>query len=173
MASIIKVDQIQTAAGGTPTAADLGINTTGNVIRTVSGAIATSQQTNTTTTFTNLGDGISITPTSSSSKFVVMLHVMASLATANVQDNEVEFRIVKDIGGSITELQKNTHRVYAYDASGVYVQSSVNWIVYDDPSTTSQITYRLQGRSVKNSVGAQILGEVSSGNMWIVQEIAG
>ena len=33
MTSIIKVDQIQTAAGATPTAADLGINTTGSVLK--------------------------------------------------------------------------------------------------------------------------------------------
>ena len=173
MASIIKVDQIQTAAGGTPTAADLGINTSGGVIQTVSGVIATSQDTNTSTTYANLGNGISITPTESSSKFVVMLHVMASNSGGQNQDNELMYRIVRDIGGTITELQVNTHRCYDYGGSGVYLQSSNNWILYDDPATTSTITYRLQGKSVKNNAGAQILGEVSSGNMWIVQEIAG
>lgn len=34
MTSILKVDQIQTAAGGVPTAADLGINTSGTVLKT-------------------------------------------------------------------------------------------------------------------------------------------
>ena len=34
MASIIKVDTIQTAAGGTPTAADLGLNVSGSLITT-------------------------------------------------------------------------------------------------------------------------------------------
>jgi len=34
MTSIIKVDQIQTAAGGTPTAGDLGLSVTGSVIAT-------------------------------------------------------------------------------------------------------------------------------------------
>lgn len=37
MTSIIKVDQIQNAAGGVPTAGDLGINTTGTVLEQVSG----------------------------------------------------------------------------------------------------------------------------------------
>ena len=36
MTSIIKVDQIQTASGSTPTAADLGINVTGSVLQVVS-----------------------------------------------------------------------------------------------------------------------------------------
>jgi|SaaInlV_125m_DNA_1040241.scaffolds.fasta_scaffold54706_2 hypothetical protein len=35
MTSIIKVDQIQTAAGGVPTAGDLGLNTTGTVLQVV------------------------------------------------------------------------------------------------------------------------------------------
>ena len=35
MTSIIKVDQIQTAAGAVPTAADLGINVTGSVVQVV------------------------------------------------------------------------------------------------------------------------------------------
>ena len=36
MTSIIKVDQIQLANGSTPTAADLGINTTGSVLQVLS-----------------------------------------------------------------------------------------------------------------------------------------
>ena len=35
MTSIIKVDQIQNAAGGVPTAGDLGVNTTGTVLQVV------------------------------------------------------------------------------------------------------------------------------------------
>ena len=35
MTSIIKVDQIQNAAGGVPTAGDLGLNTTGSVLQVV------------------------------------------------------------------------------------------------------------------------------------------
>ena len=37
MTSILKVDTLQTAAGGVPTAGDLGINTTGTVLEQVSG----------------------------------------------------------------------------------------------------------------------------------------
>ena len=35
MTSIIKVDQIQTAAGSTPTAADLGVNISGSLLQVV------------------------------------------------------------------------------------------------------------------------------------------
>ena len=37
MTSIIKVDQIQTAAGGVPTAGDLGLNTTGTILEHIEG----------------------------------------------------------------------------------------------------------------------------------------
>ena len=44
MTSIIKVDQIQTAAGATPTASDLGINSTSTSMPT--GAVLQVKQTN-------------------------------------------------------------------------------------------------------------------------------
>jgi hypothetical protein len=64
MASILKVDTIQTAAGGTPTAADLGLNVSGGVLQVVgNGSNALTDISNTfawnnivTVTFTAKGD---------------------------------------------------------------------------------------------------------------------
>jgi hypothetical protein len=77
MTSIIKVDQIQTAAGGVPTASDLGIDTAGTVLehlegycdgRTVGGVVfpTVSSWTNfATATFTDVaGSTIAYTPPS-------------------------------------------------------------------------------------------------------------
>ena len=81
MTSIIKVDQIQTASGATPTAADLGINTAGTVLQVKS------------TTLTNrhsisgygdvdvgadIGLNVIITPKSSSSQFLITVNVGAA-----------------------------------------------------------------------------------------------
>ena len=52
MTSIIKVDQIQTASGSTPTATDLGINTTGTVLQVVSGITQSQTQNSSTNTYT-------------------------------------------------------------------------------------------------------------------------
>lgn len=69
MTSIIKVDQIQTAAGGVPTASDLGLNTTGNVIQVVKATpYATSVA---TTTYTTVAS-VSITVTQGSSVFALV-----------------------------------------------------------------------------------------------------
>jgi hypothetical protein len=77
MTSIIKVDQIQTAAGGVPTAGDLGIDTTGTVLehlegycdgRTVGGVVfptVSSWTAFNTTTYTDVaGSTIAYTPPS-------------------------------------------------------------------------------------------------------------
>ena len=74
MASIIKVDQIQTAAGGTPTAADLGLNTTGTVLQVVSNRPTSIQSLNTSSTsYTDIpGMAVTITPTSTSSSIFII-----------------------------------------------------------------------------------------------------
>ena len=69
MTSTLKVDQIQNTAGVVPTAADLGLNTTGNVIQVVK---ATPYPTTVnTTTFTNIAS-VSITVSQGSNVFVLV-----------------------------------------------------------------------------------------------------
>ena len=63
MTSIIKVDQIQTAAGGVPTAGDLGLNTTGTVLQAVrNGNLNSGHISTTSTSFTATGIYVDITP---------------------------------------------------------------------------------------------------------------
>lgn len=63
MTSIIKVDTLQTAAGGVPTAADLGINTTGTVLQAVrNGSRYASHVGTTSTSFVASGIYVDITP---------------------------------------------------------------------------------------------------------------
>ena len=70
MTSIIKVDQIQNAAGGVPTAGDLGLNTTGTVLKV-------SHFTNNTRTSLglitqySLWSGINVVKTVSNSKLII------------------------------------------------------------------------------------------------------
>ena len=95
MTSIIKVDTLQKANGGTPTAADLGINTTGNVLQVVhnqSTAAYTSGGGD--TSFSNVL-AKSITPTSTSSKIkITVCGVYYVNNTASYINHR--FRIVRD-----------------------------------------------------------------------------
>ena len=74
MTSIIKVDTLQKANGATPTAADLGINTTGTVLQVVQ-ATHSSQISSSTGSAFNITT-VDITPRSATSKFLVKGVVM-------------------------------------------------------------------------------------------------
>lgn len=71
MSSILKVDQIQLSNGNTPTAGDLGLNTTGSVLQ-VKQAVKTDTFSTTSGTFVSVPNlSVSITPASSSNKLLV------------------------------------------------------------------------------------------------------
>ena len=71
MTSIIKVDTLQKANGGTPTAADLGINTTGTVLQVGSG-VFTGHMSIGSSAYTNVTDlSVTLTPKSTNSKFIL------------------------------------------------------------------------------------------------------
>ena len=175
MASILNVDQINNAAGTSAITIDSSGNALmpGHVVQVKSLGITTGASAS-TGSFTNLtSENITITPLNANSKILVLLHVEVSNSGGANQDNENAYRIVRDISGgsSDVQIQLNNHRTYDYGGSGVYQHTSGNWMVLDSPSTTSQITYKLQGRVV-TSASAQILGIPSAGDCWTVMEIA-
>ena len=69
MSSILKVDTIQTAAGGTPTAADLGLNVSGSVLQVQHASVASNITTSSGQDLTILT--VNVTPKSASSKLFV------------------------------------------------------------------------------------------------------
>ena len=72
MSSILKVDQIQLSNGNTPTAGDLGLNTTGSVLQ-VKQAVKTDTFSTTSASFVSVPNlSVTITPASSSSKFLII-----------------------------------------------------------------------------------------------------
>jgi hypothetical protein len=148
MTSIIKVDQIQTAAGATPTAADLGINTTGTVLQVVN-AVKTDTQgfgpaLNIWYDITGLS--ATITPKFSTSK--ILVHV--SISFSGEGNSYIAFRMFR---GS-TEILYNTEAGTGINcAGGRTINSSGNMMYsvhkeiitgFDTPNTTSAITYKPQ-----------------------------
>jgi hypothetical protein len=80
MSSILKVDQIQTAAGGTPTAADLGLNVSGSVLQ-VKNVVMTGIFSNSSAgSYVLVGDGtnslqLSITVSSATNKVILYSNI--------------------------------------------------------------------------------------------------
>lgn len=78
MTSLIKVDSIQTAAGGTPTAASLGIGGVGKIGQVVSTTFTGTESSSSLSSSNNWTDSsiyASLTPSSTSSKIMVMATV--------------------------------------------------------------------------------------------------
>ncbi len=75
MTSIIKVDTIQTASGGTPTASSLGIGALGKIGQVVISNFNTGNVQTTSNSFVATGHIASITPSSTSSKVLVSLNM--------------------------------------------------------------------------------------------------
>ena len=145
MASIIKVDQIQTAAGGTPTAADLGINTTGSVLQVVQ-AVKDDTFSSTSTSWTDITSlSVSITPISTSSK--IMLFVCLHGGGTGQTPRFKVLRNSTDVGVGIaagSRVRAGFGTGYARDSNQI---QSMNWSYLDSPNTISSIVYKVQGHN--------------------------
>jgi hypothetical protein len=155
MTSIIKVDQIQKADGSTPTAGDLGLNTTGTVLQVVRGYLDTRPAFGANqNVWVDSGLSATITPLSSSNKIYAQVSV-TGWHTAATGDSNFRFRYQvgagswSDVnppssftGSSVTALVGN-HR---FDSSGGWYEGGlrVTYPTLHEPNTTSAVTYRLE-----------------------------
>jgi hypothetical protein len=158
MTSIIKVDTLQKANGATPTAADLGINTSGNVLQVVEGEYNT-QTDISSQSYTDSGLSVTITPKFSSSKVYVITNLHTFI-------NGVGIIGVKILRGSTSILETQGASGYQDNSSDV-----VSMTKLDSPSTTSATTYKVQ----VNHNAAQGLLRINQlgGSRITVIEIAG
>jgi len=174
MSSIIKVDTIQNAAGGTPTAGDLGLNTTGSVLQ-VKEFTFTTLYTITTSTFTSVGSG-TITPISSSSKILVYCHNHVYITTRTTAGSwrGANMRILRN-SSSIYEDTDYGIGAYLNDTQERWMDYHT-WQLLDSPSTTSQITYESQWRPYGSGTTVDILVNnpaYGAGGKMILTEVAG
>ncbi len=136
MTSILRVDSIQTAAGGSATASGLGIGGVGKIGQVVN--------VNKTDTFNSssgsyvdvTGLSASITPSATTSKIFVNLTLYVSNDT---QTSNTFAKIVRDSTG----LQESINRI-PQEAQAVYRTYNISMTHLDSPSSTSALTYKLQ-----------------------------
>jgi hypothetical protein len=163
---VLKVNTIQLENGNAPTAADLGF-AAGSVLQVVNTTYSTETSSG-ASSYTDTGLSLSITPTQSSSKILVLCN-MCSAGVQQTSGNDAKgfFKLVRDS----TDLYESIHRAYDYGGSGQITFGSylMSWL--DSPSTTSSVTYKLQQ---KLSAGTSI--RICEGNETSVMhliEIAG
>jgi hypothetical protein len=149
MASIIKVDTIQTAAGGTPTAAGLGLNTTGSVLQVVQ-ATEPAVVTTSSTSFVDLGNlSATITPSSTSSKILLTMHIGRATATAYLYSFAFRFvrgSTVVGVGNADgNRIQASTMGAGNASNDSNHTYSTPSMMYLDLPNTTVATTYKVQG----------------------------
>jgi len=147
--STLKVNKIIPTAG-VPTGGG------GGVIQVKYG-FTTGQIVHSTSTYTDTGLSATITPISNTSKILVM----ASLNCVQKVGNT--YAKVRVLRGS-TEIAKIDEGAGYTDSSQNNIIGSISCHIMDSPSTTSELTYKLQFASVSNvsSIGVQINSALSS-----------
>jgi len=151
MTSIIKVDTIQTSAGGTPTAASLGIDL-GNVgkIGQVVHATNTTSTATTSTSYVSTNFTGSITPSATSSKVFGMLQCRPYVSAGGTE------MWLKITGGGRTQWQGYT----AFSSAGAMAQNMT--VTFEDvPNSTSSITYIVE---IKSASGNNVILHPNGGN---------
>lgn len=132
----------------------------GTVLQVVQGSGSSTTYIN-STSMTDIGLDVTITPISTSSKIVLI--VSASMAT---DDSDGSFAYARLVRGSSTELMET---YVTKDISGGFnvANYSLQWL--DSPNTTSATTYKVQGRTTVSSSDFRPLASSSI----IAMEIAG
>ena len=119
----------------------------GKVLQAVTGTSSTASQ-GTETSFTDTGLNVTITPSATSSKILVMAHTTGLIDT---NDSFVYFTIERQIsGGSDTNIGDSSIGLSHMRGDAVNI-SNVMVHALDSPSTTSAITYEFQRRVSGNS----------------------
>ena len=148
----------------------------GNVIQVVQATTQT-QVTNSTTTYADSGLTANITPTSSSSKILILVSQPHNVYRAG--DNQYGgFQIVRNSTAIYTPAQDGTSSfelgLNVGGATSVQLYDRYTACYLDSPATTSSTTYKTQMRTYYTSSGAYISAQPSNGTASIIlMEVAG
>ena len=148
MSSILKVDQIQLANGSTPTAGDLGLNTTGSVLQVKNAEV------NSVATYSNsasasdiAGLTINITPKFSNSYIYITCHISYSTSNQGC-GNQIRLKrdgthIARGFHASTSDGWFGLDNNFSQPNSSGLVMNASGFHL-DQPNTTSQVTYQVE-----------------------------
>ena len=136
---------VLTADSTTATGIKWAAAPSGKVLQVVQGTLATAATT-TSGTLADTGLSVSITPSSATSKILVISSVMAS---KNDGAHSAYFTVLRDSTNLVvpTSPSSRSARICQIpgDITGMqYYMSTLNWTWLDSPATTSALTYKVQ-----------------------------
>jgi hypothetical protein len=138
-------NQVLTADSSTATGLKWATPASGGKVLQVVSATSTTITAIASTTFTDTTLSASITPSSTSSKILVL--VTQFVYSSNATDMGFGARIMRD-STSIYSCANNLGNFYGYASAGTFENAiSFSLSYLDSPSTTSATTYKTQGRA--------------------------
>lgn len=153
MSSILKVDQIQLTNGSTPTAGDLGLNTTGSVLQSKVAMLKYTWTSN-TNDYVDISElEITITPKATNSTVILRMCIQGDGGDATCA-----FRFWRQVQGGTATIPNlpnsdgNRQGAHARigrlpQDDGNHFSGAVTAVVTDEPNTTSPVTYKVQGKA--------------------------
>jgi len=161
MSSILKVDQIQLSNGNTPTAGDLGLNTTGSVIQVAHHKWSTASTSTSTSLSYVSGSSFTFTPKQASSKIWIMADI--SITQTRTATNAFgTFEI--NVDGSVVQGSGDNFELgasFGGSTSANLYQRAVK-TAFIDATNTNAKTIKLQVVSYDTSNSGQVRVNVSS-----------
>ncbi|MBU6346296.1 MAG: hypothetical protein KGR70_13490 [Cyanobacteria bacterium REEB494] len=94
----------------------------------------------TSTTYADTGLTVSITPSSATSKILIMAAMQGVTKTSGNSQTKIKIRLLRDS----TTLQNTGERVAYTNSDGTNAVGSHTIIYLDSPATTSALTYKIQ-----------------------------
>jgi len=144
MSSTIKVNTIQNASGGTPTASDLGLDVSGSVLQTVQTVVSTAVSVSAPdgTAASVSGFAATITPSSTSSKILVRSSL--NFSASGTTYGGFYKRNGTTIGvGTAAGSQQEVGFPLGYIPSDANQSVTYSYEYLDSPASTSALTYQL------------------------------
>ena len=151
---------------GNITSLPSGVTNAGKVLQVVQ-SITNTRVATTSTTFTNLFTA-NITPSATSSKIFITTSIPCRKLDNAASNTSLGLRLLRDS----TTLNTFGSYVAWNDNTALYEQETASFQYLDTPSSTSQITYKVQYKTM-NASGDVSLCHDSSGASLTLMEIAG
>ena len=106
----------------------------------------TSDQTTTSTSWSDItGFNVSITPSATTSKILILTDIEFYIAGSGQGLNGL-VKVLRDKPSANTDIVQRRSQSYSQDGTGVEYENQVSFIYLDSPSTTSAIDYKIQFR---------------------------
>ena len=138
----------------------------GNILQVKSFELTTTTDLTSSTDWTDTGLEVSITPTSASSKIFLLTSIAYNLGASAAGSIYAGFRILRD--STVIYLPQTGATgglgvgMGMGNATSIYMRNTWTYHLLDTPSTTSSITYKIQGDKYYTSTNAFIVNKNST-----------